>query len=201
LGLQSAGRPQAHILYPQSHRTIVVAGLKTRSRVLKLTYLTPTCPDPRSLRAAASFIAQTGKGLDYRLEDTHYLVTKLVYLWRMPDKSLGQCKDSASGCSPGLATKGPIRLLNGGIQAWRAQNLPLAKGVEKSIPPKARYQYELKPQYIVSTEDVQNNKGAYTLIDTRSTFEWIKGKIPAPSISPGRSSTPARTATRSRRRS
>jgi thiosulfate/3-mercaptopyruvate sulfurtransferase len=77
-----------------------------------------------------------------------------------------------------LGHKGPIRLLNGGIQSWRAQNLPLAKGAEKPAVSKSGYKYEVKPQYFVSTEDVQNNKGAFTLIDTRSTFEWIKGKIP-----------------------
>jgi len=77
-----------------------------------------------------------------------------------------------------LGHKGPIRLLNGGIQSWRAQNLPLAKNAEKPAAAKARYKFEVKPQYIVSTEDVQNNKGAFKLIDTRSTFEWIKGKIP-----------------------
>lgn len=77
-----------------------------------------------------------------------------------------------------LGHKGPIRLLNGGIQSWRAQNLPLAKGAEKPAPGKAGYKVELKPQYIVSTEDVQNAKGNYSLVDVRSTFEWIKGKIP-----------------------
>ncbi len=77
-----------------------------------------------------------------------------------------------------LGHKGPIRLLNGGIQAWRNQNLPLTKGPEKTAGKKARYQVNLKPQYIVSTEDVQNGKGSYTLVDVRSTFEWIKGRIP-----------------------
>ncbi len=77
-----------------------------------------------------------------------------------------------------LGHKGPIRLLNGGIQSWRAQNLPLAKSAEKPVAAKPLYKFEVKPQYIVTTEDVQNSKGAFTLIDTRSTFEWIKGKIP-----------------------
>jgi thiosulfate/3-mercaptopyruvate sulfurtransferase len=77
-----------------------------------------------------------------------------------------------------LGHNGPIRLLNGGIQAWRGQNLPLTKGAEKSTAPKARYLFDLKPQFLVSTEDIQRGAGAYTLIDTRSTFEWIKGKIP-----------------------
>jgi thiosulfate/3-mercaptopyruvate sulfurtransferase len=77
-----------------------------------------------------------------------------------------------------LGHKGAIRLLSGGLQAWHAQNLPLAKGAEKPAAIKARYRVDLKPQYIVTTEDVQNSKGAFTLIDTRSTFEWIKGRIP-----------------------
>jgi thiosulfate/3-mercaptopyruvate sulfurtransferase len=77
-----------------------------------------------------------------------------------------------------LGHKGPIRLLNGGIQSWRAQGLVLNKGSEKPEVRKAGYKVDLKPQIIVSTEDIQNNKGAYSLVDTRSTFEWIKGKIP-----------------------
>lgn len=77
-----------------------------------------------------------------------------------------------------LGHKGPVRLLNGGIQSWRSQNLPLNKGAEKPAAAKARYQVDLKQQYILSTEEIQNGKGAYTLVDTRSTFEWIKGKIP-----------------------
>lgn len=77
-----------------------------------------------------------------------------------------------------LGHKGPIRLLNGGIQSWRARNLPLSKGAEKPAAKKARYQLDLKPWLIVATEDVQNNKGAFTMVDVRSTFEWLKGRIP-----------------------
>jgi thiosulfate/3-mercaptopyruvate sulfurtransferase len=77
-----------------------------------------------------------------------------------------------------LGHKGPIRLLNGGIQAWRSRNLPLLKGVERPAPNKPGYLVDLKPQYIVSTEDIRKGKGAYVLVDVRSTFEWIKGRIP-----------------------
>jgi len=77
-----------------------------------------------------------------------------------------------------LGHKGPIRLLNGGIQAWRNQNLPLAKEPEKPAVKKARYQVNLKPRYIISTEEVQKGKGSFVLVDVRSTFEWIKGRIP-----------------------
>ncbi len=77
-----------------------------------------------------------------------------------------------------LGHKGPVRLLNGGIQSWKAQNLPLNSGAEKPAAKKSRYLVDLKPQYIISTEEIQQRKGGYSLVDTRSTFEWIKGKIP-----------------------
>jgi thiosulfate/3-mercaptopyruvate sulfurtransferase len=77
-----------------------------------------------------------------------------------------------------LGHRGPIRLLNGGIQAWQSRNLPLLKGLERPVPRKARYLVDLQPRYIVSTEDIQKGKGAYALVDVRSTFEWIKGRIP-----------------------
>jgi thiosulfate/3-mercaptopyruvate sulfurtransferase len=77
-----------------------------------------------------------------------------------------------------LGHKGPIRLLNGGIQSWRNWNLPLVKGLERPVAKKPRYLVDVKPQYIVSTVDIQKGKGAYTLVDVRSTFEWIKGRIP-----------------------
>ncbi|QEM67635.1 sulfurtransferase [Geobacter sp. FeAm09] len=77
-----------------------------------------------------------------------------------------------------LGHRGPIRLLNGGLQAWRGQNLPLARGAEKPAARKARYHVSLKPQYQIATEEVQSGKGAYALVDVRSTFEWLKGRIP-----------------------
>jgi thiosulfate/3-mercaptopyruvate sulfurtransferase len=77
-----------------------------------------------------------------------------------------------------LGHRGPIRLLNGGILAWRNQNLPLVRGTEKSAAKKARYLVDLKPRYIVSTEEIQKGKGSFVLVDVRSTFEWIKGRIP-----------------------
>jgi thiosulfate/3-mercaptopyruvate sulfurtransferase len=77
-----------------------------------------------------------------------------------------------------LGHKGPIRLLNGGIQAWRNQNLPLDTGPGNLYAKKSRYQIDLKPQYIVSTEEVQKGNGSFVLVDVRSNFEWFKGRIP-----------------------
>lgn len=77
-----------------------------------------------------------------------------------------------------LGHKGPIRLLNGGIQAWKGRNLPLVKGIEKPAAKKTRYQVAIKPQFIVSTAEVERLKGSFVLVDVRSTWEWIKGRIP-----------------------
>ncbi len=77
-----------------------------------------------------------------------------------------------------LGHKGPIRLLNGGIQAWRTQEFPLAKGPEKRAVAKASYKVSLKPELDISTEDLEQGKGSPVIVDVRSTFERLKGKIP-----------------------
>lgn len=77
-----------------------------------------------------------------------------------------------------LGHKGPIRLLNGGIQAWRARNLPLAKGAEKHVAQKTRYQVTLNPRIDISTEELDRLKGSLAVVDVRSTLEWLKGRIP-----------------------
>lgn len=76
-----------------------------------------------------------------------------------------------------LGHKGPIRLLNGGIQAWNGRGFSLVKGSERLPARKARYRVDPKPQYLVSTEEVQRKSGLQ-LVDVRSTFEWFKGRIP-----------------------
>ena len=77
-----------------------------------------------------------------------------------------------------LGHKGPVRLLNGGIQAWQNRNFPLVKGPEKPAARKARYQINIQPRHIVSTEELLKGNGSFVVIDVRSTFERFKGKIP-----------------------
>ncbi len=77
-----------------------------------------------------------------------------------------------------LGHKGPVRLLNGGIRAWRGQGLPLAAGAEKVTAKPLSYRVRLNPQVDIPTAELQARKGAFTVIDTRSTFEWLKGRIP-----------------------
>ncbi|WP_224983907.1 sulfurtransferase [Geomonas agri] len=77
-----------------------------------------------------------------------------------------------------LGHKGPVRLLNGGIQAWRGAGLPLVAGAEQRQVKKVAYLFQVKPRTVISTEELRGQKDAYTLIDVRSTFEWLKGRIP-----------------------
>lgn len=77
-----------------------------------------------------------------------------------------------------LGHKGPIRLLSGGIQAWRKASLPLVQGAEPRQVKKGKYLVQLEPQSIVTTEELQSRKDAFTLVDVRSTLEWLRGRIP-----------------------
>ena len=77
-----------------------------------------------------------------------------------------------------LGHKGPIRLLNGGIQGWRGRNLPLIKGAQRAGGARPRYRVELNPSLIITTEELQRSGGTYAIVDVRSTFEWFKGRIP-----------------------
>jgi thiosulfate/3-mercaptopyruvate sulfurtransferase len=77
-----------------------------------------------------------------------------------------------------LGHKGQIALLNGGVQAWRGQNLTLAKGADEFRTKKTRYQFNLKPQLDISTEELVRQRASLALVDVRSTFEWLKGRIP-----------------------
>ncbi|MBJ6749410.1 sulfurtransferase [Geomonas anaerohicana] len=77
-----------------------------------------------------------------------------------------------------LGHKGAVRLLNGGIQSWRGAGLPLIAGAEARQVKKVPYLFQAKPRTVVSTEELQGQKDACTVIDVRSTFEWLKGRIP-----------------------
>ncbi len=77
-----------------------------------------------------------------------------------------------------LGHKSPLRLLSGGIQAWRNQNLPLHEGAEKISVRHKRYTPALQPQLDITTPELIRLGSAITLIDTRSTMEWLMGKIP-----------------------
>lgn len=77
-----------------------------------------------------------------------------------------------------LGHKGPVRLLNGGIQAWRSHDLPLSEVAEKPVAQKTLYKVDLKPDLNITAKEIQQQKDSFTLVDVRSTFERLSGKIP-----------------------
>jgi len=77
-----------------------------------------------------------------------------------------------------LGHKGPIRVLNGGIKAWTGRNLPLTASSDSTFMKKTRYQIDLKPRLDIQTQELDKMRGAYAVVDVRSTFERLKGRIP-----------------------
>ena len=77
-----------------------------------------------------------------------------------------------------MGHKGPIRLLSGGIQAWRNRNLPVTTDAGKEKPARMNYAFTLQPQFDISTAEIEQKKSSLSLIDTRSMSEWLLGRIP-----------------------
>lgn len=77
-----------------------------------------------------------------------------------------------------LGHKGPIRLLAGGIQSWRSNNYPVKEGLEKVNIHPVQYKFKLEPYLDISTAELERQKSNLVLVDTRSTLEWFRGKIP-----------------------
>jgi thiosulfate/3-mercaptopyruvate sulfurtransferase len=134
-----------------------------------------------------NFTRTDEKGVEYRVLPPQQLASALaamgidektpVVVYGDADKSWGGEGWDAWVLS-WLGHKGPIRLLNGGIQAWRARNLPLAGGTEKQFAKKARYQVSLDTRIDISTEELERRKASLVIVDVRSTLEWLKGRIP-----------------------
>jgi len=77
-----------------------------------------------------------------------------------------------------LGHSGPIRLLAGGVQAWRSQGYPLAEGEEQVKGAPARYEVNLSPEIFITSAELVKNRTSLTIIDTRSGWEWFTGHIP-----------------------
>jgi thiosulfate/3-mercaptopyruvate sulfurtransferase len=77
-----------------------------------------------------------------------------------------------------IGHKAPIRLLAGGIQSWRSNNYLLKEGVEKLNIHPVQYKLKLEPYLSISTEELEKQKSNLVLVDTRSTLELLKGRIP-----------------------
>lgn len=76
-----------------------------------------------------------------------------------------------------MGHEGPVRVLNGGVDAWRAAGLPVNTATVKTRG-RVVYNHKHSPQWDISTAGIENPKAPMILIDTRSTMEWLGGKIP-----------------------
>jgi thiosulfate/3-mercaptopyruvate sulfurtransferase len=77
-----------------------------------------------------------------------------------------------------LGHKGPIRLLAGGIQAWRDQKGPVGVEPEQPLSKTVHYQANLRQEVDIAASELDQKKDEIVLIDTRSTTEWLMGHLP-----------------------
>ena len=76
-----------------------------------------------------------------------------------------------------LGHKGSIRLLQGGIQAWQAENLKLSQHIDNNLT-KTKYSITLREELNVSAANLKSNLDKIVLVDNRSIFEWFWGRLP-----------------------
>ncbi|MDY6853287.1 MAG: rhodanese-like domain-containing protein [Thermodesulfobacteriota bacterium] len=77
-----------------------------------------------------------------------------------------------------LGHRGPIRLLNGGIQAWKSNDFPLVAEASNRKSTPVGYKVKLRTEVSITTEELQQQGSNLLLVDTRSTLEWLKGHLP-----------------------
>lgn len=77
-----------------------------------------------------------------------------------------------------IGHSGPIRMLNGGLQSWKNSGFPIKQGDETAKKKTAHYKVKLNTAIDISTSAIENQKANIVLVDTRSTLEWLRGKIP-----------------------
>ena len=77
-----------------------------------------------------------------------------------------------------LGHKGTIAILDGGIEAWKGKGLELVPGKESGTRPPTVYQFSTVSAMMVSANDLYNRGETYQLVDTRSTLEWLRSRIP-----------------------
>ena len=77
-----------------------------------------------------------------------------------------------------IGHQGKVRLLNGGIQSWTGQGLAVKSGQTNSSKTTSVYHYQAHPLVNITADGLRKDPSAYRIVDTRSTLEWIKGRIP-----------------------
>ncbi|MFN8548783.1 MAG: rhodanese-like domain-containing protein [Candidatus Eisenbacteria bacterium] len=75
-----------------------------------------------------------------------------------------------------MGHQGPIRLLDGGIAAWREAKLPLVTDEAKPAP--LTYRPGARPELDITTHDLRAAPESFALVDVRSDAEWLVDRIP-----------------------
>lgn len=78
-----------------------------------------------------------------------------------------------------LGHQGEVRLLKGGIQAWKRNGFELAQG-RSSQPIPVPVSYIPKPDaaMLISARELKQRLHEFQLVDTRSIREWFMGHLP-----------------------
>lgn len=80
-----------------------------------------------------------------------------------------------------LGHQGRVYILDGGIQAWQENGLALEDG-DNTCPVTSEtqnYEVRLQEELNISAQELEQNKGHYTIVDTRNYWnEWLLGHIP-----------------------
>ncbi|MBF0169773.1 MAG: hypothetical protein HQK87_01565 [Nitrospinae bacterium] len=76
-----------------------------------------------------------------------------------------------------LGHEGPIRILNGGVDAWRRGGFAVTTGAPTARG-RARYVPRPAPEWDIATAEILRPRTPIILIDTRSTMEWLVDAIP-----------------------
>ena len=77
-----------------------------------------------------------------------------------------------------IGHQGPIRLLDGGIQAWAGQGLAFEKGEEPAASETNVYHAQPRPEILAETAALKTGADSFSIVDVRSLKEWIGGHLP-----------------------
>ena len=85
-----------------------------------------------------------------------------------------------------LGHRGPIQLLRGGLEAWKAKGYPLSLGQKSQDSKQIDYELAINAQVMANFNDISPPKDQpqnprvinAQLIDTRDLWERVRGKIP-----------------------
>jgi len=77
-----------------------------------------------------------------------------------------------------LGHAGPVRLLDGGIQAWEKSGHPLSRESETKRREPVNYVPSVDPEVTISADEIARDPGRYAIVDVRSLMEWLTGRLP-----------------------